>query len=161
MHALEGGHPHDPRELIHDFRGRSSTRSKGGYPRALREVFHTIHPRAPREAIHALRGRSSTRSIQALRGRRKVIHALQGGSSMRSKGGDPHAAREVIQALRGSGSTRSEGGVPRASMGRDPRALRATIHDTFRLNRFLISINPDSDSTLEPSRVLMLFQPTH
>jgi hypothetical protein len=36
-----------------------------------------------------------------------------------------------------------------------PRALRATIHDTFRI---LILINPDSDheSTLESSRVLIL-----
>ena len=84
-----------------------------------------LHPRAPREAFHALRGR------------RKVIHALQGGSSMRSKGGDPHAVK--------GGDPH---GVPHASMGRHPRALRATIHDTFR---FLIRINPDSDSTLQPS----------
>jgi hypothetical protein len=36
-------------------------------------------------------------------------------------------------------------------MGRDPHAIRATIHDTFR---FLILINPDSDSTLAESRPL-------
>jgi hypothetical protein len=103
-------------------------RSEGGLPRAPSTRSEGGDPHNPREVFHALRGR------------RKVIHTLQGGSSMRCKGGDPHAAREVIRTLQGRGSTRSEGGVPRASMGRDPRGLRATIHGPFR---FLILINPD------------------
>ena len=44
IHAIKGGHPRArgrpstrSEEFIHAFRGRSSTRSKGGYPRAPRE----------------------------------------------------------------------------------------------------------------------------
>ena len=72
---------------------------------------------------------------------REVIHL--------SEGGDPHAPRELIHALRGRCSTRFHGTSSTRFEG---------DHDTFR---FLILINPDSDSTLQPSRVLMLFRPTH
>ena len=91
---------------IHALRGRSSTHSEGGLPRAQYSVFSAPStsseggdPRAPREAFHTLRGRRKVRSTPS----RGVIHALQRGVI--------HALprevirtlpREVIHALRGS-----------------------------------------------------------
>ncbi len=153
IHTIEGGHPHSPREFIHEFRGRSSTRSKGGYPHAPREVFHAIHPRAQRETIHMLRGRSSTPSMRSEGGDphapREVIHAIH-PRAPREEEGDPHDSRGVIHVFQGRCSTRFHGTSSTLFEGDHPH--------TFR---FLIPINPDSDSTLQPSLVLMLFRPTH
>jgi hypothetical protein len=59
---------------IHALRGRSSTRSEGGLPRAPSTSSKGGDPHAPREAFHALRGRRKV--ILTLQG--GVIHAIQG-----------------------------------------------------------------------------------
>jgi hypothetical protein len=119
----KGVDPHDPREVIHVFRGRS--------PQAPRELIHTLkEERSPHASGEVIQSRS-----------REAIHTIKGGHphprgrpSTCSKGVDPRVPREVFHAFRGRSSTRSKGGYPRAPRevfhvlhARDPREVIHTI----------------------------------